>query len=331
MDHHFNTFIAQKYGVNEAIIVHNFYFWIEKNKANGSNFHDGKTWTYNSISALAELFPYLSERQIRHSLDKLIEAGVLIKGNYNTAKYDRTLWYSLSDDIDRIYKPEKYNVPATEIQPVQDCQIHLTNLSNGSDKNVQPIPYSKPYRNTDNTGKEEKQETSASLKEKTNLLAKEIKKLEKKDKPADPMWKIYVDVWFLVNKAKTEGGVMENTYEPPFATMPRERIALQSIAHELKVRADKSGRPWDEQNIKTRLYALFKTAYSKDDWLKNNFSLHNIHSQLTQIFKLAEHGRTETNAKNGTGKTFGKSSGAISLIERLRGEYDEGAKEHTDS
>ena len=64
MNHSFNAEIADMYGVNEAILIENIYYWVSKNKANGKHYHDGKYWTYNSTKAFSELFYYWSESQI---------------------------------------------------------------------------------------------------------------------------------------------------------------------------------------------------------------------------------------------------------------------------
>lgn len=134
MDHHFNIYIAQKLDVDSAILIHNFYFWIKKNAANKKHFYDGKTWTYNSISALEELFPYWSRRQIERIINNLTSKGVLFKGNYNENKYDRTTWYALHDSVESIYLKR---------------EIHSTEWGNGFHETVEPIPYSKLNNNTD--------------------------------------------------------------------------------------------------------------------------------------------------------------------------------------
>ena len=96
MIHVFDTDVAQKYGINAAIILQNIAFWVKQNEANGTNFYDGNYWTFNSNRAYQELFPYMSKRQIETAFKKLIEDGVLITGNYNKLAYDRTLWYALT-------------------------------------------------------------------------------------------------------------------------------------------------------------------------------------------------------------------------------------------
>lgn len=97
MEHHFNTTMAKEVGVFPAIIANNIKFWIDKNIANKKHFIDGRYWTYNSITALQELFDYLSVKQIRSAIDKLVAEGYLIKGDFSENRFNRPTWYSLED------------------------------------------------------------------------------------------------------------------------------------------------------------------------------------------------------------------------------------------
>ncbi len=98
MDHSFDIEIAQKYGMAAAVLYRNFQYWIAKNKANDKNFREGRTWTYNSGRALADLHAYMSVWDVRKALKTLIDAGVLIAANYNEQGYDRTTWYAFKDE-----------------------------------------------------------------------------------------------------------------------------------------------------------------------------------------------------------------------------------------
>lgn len=98
MNHTFNVSIAKRYGVNEAIMISNFQYWIAKNKANNKHQYDERTWTYNSVKAFEELFPYFKPSQIRRCLESLVEQGVLIKGEYSKNPYDRTSWFAFYDE-----------------------------------------------------------------------------------------------------------------------------------------------------------------------------------------------------------------------------------------
>ncbi len=97
--HCFDPLVAERFGVNAAVIYQNIVYWIEKNQANEKNFREGRYWTYNSYSAFKKLFPYLSEKQIRTALDKLIEADWLMKGNFNQNRFDQKNWYALGNSI----------------------------------------------------------------------------------------------------------------------------------------------------------------------------------------------------------------------------------------
>lgn len=127
MIYSFDTVIASDYGVDEAIMLQNLCFWIAKNKAEGRNFHDGKTWTYNTVSEFHELFKFWTEKQVRRILKSLIDQGLIVTGNYNKHGYDRTLWYALYDEslcgIDK---------------------IHLSKREQALDETGGPIPDSKP-------------------------------------------------------------------------------------------------------------------------------------------------------------------------------------------
>lgn len=96
MDHSFDVDVAIKYGVNAAILLQNLYWWIQKNRANKRNFHDGTYWTYNTREAYTKLFPYMSERQVKTAMDKLIEDGIVITGDYNIDRYKRPTWYAIT-------------------------------------------------------------------------------------------------------------------------------------------------------------------------------------------------------------------------------------------
>lgn len=97
ISHSFDIDVAKIYGVNAAILLKYIGHWIDKNKANDKHFHDGNYWTYNSVKAFKELFPYMSEKVIRNTLKKLEDDGIIVTGNYNKAAYDRTTWYALTE------------------------------------------------------------------------------------------------------------------------------------------------------------------------------------------------------------------------------------------
>lgn len=96
MSHIFNEFIAAEHGVNEAIMLENLMYWQKTNKANNNNFFDGRHWTFNSVKAFTEIFPYWSQDQIKRILKSLETKELIVSGNFNKSSYDRTKWYSVN-------------------------------------------------------------------------------------------------------------------------------------------------------------------------------------------------------------------------------------------
>lgn len=102
-DYSFNVDIAVEHGVDEAIFIHALEFWIRKNRSNERHYHDGRWWSYNSLSALGTLFPFWSRRQIERVIASCKEKGLVYVGDYNTNRRIRTCWYALDDRILAIY------------------------------------------------------------------------------------------------------------------------------------------------------------------------------------------------------------------------------------
>lgn len=160
MKHLFDVDIASQYGVNAAILLENIGFWVKQNEANEVNYFDGHYWTYNSCRALQELFPYMSKRQIDTALQKLLDEGLIIKGNYNKSSYDRTLWYSLTQKgkcilhFGEMESHEMGNRKAQNVTPIPDINtdintdINLVESTNVDSKDFpseksSPAPYDK--------------------------------------------------------------------------------------------------------------------------------------------------------------------------------------------
>lgn len=110
-NHSFNKYQAAEYGLLEAILIRSFEYWIEKNAANDKNFYQGRYWTYNSVRAFAEIFPYASDKKIRRALEHLVELGIIITGEFNKNAYDHTKWYAFSDWYNSILQKKKFDLP----------------------------------------------------------------------------------------------------------------------------------------------------------------------------------------------------------------------------
>ncbi len=103
MTHSFNTVIARKYGIEEAIILHDIYYWCLQNKKRNVNGNvsnvDGKFryWTFNSVRAFEEIYDYMNAPKIKRVLHHLLEENLIIVDKFNKKNYDRTNWYSVTE------------------------------------------------------------------------------------------------------------------------------------------------------------------------------------------------------------------------------------------
>jgi len=91
-----NTELACLIGLNEAIVMQQLHYWLERNKQTATNFQDNRYWTYGTIQEYTDRdFPFWSFDTVKRTLAKLIKWGFVIQGNFNKWKLDQTKWYSI--------------------------------------------------------------------------------------------------------------------------------------------------------------------------------------------------------------------------------------------
>lgn len=157
MHHSFDCDVAAKFGMLEAVLIWNFQHWIKLNRDNNRNFRDGRTWTYNSVKALHKQYHYISQDKIRRALDKLEQAGVMVKGVYNEHPGDRTTWYAFADEDQWI--------------PMSD---HLAPMPNGEGDSAKPFgSRAKSTNKTDRTTDKETDSLGASRQPRASRLKKD--------------------------------------------------------------------------------------------------------------------------------------------------------------
>jgi hypothetical protein len=183
-----NLALAVEYGTNESLFLTNLCFWLEKNKANKVHFHRGRYWVYNTMEAWVELFPYFTKDQIRHLIDKMKQKKILLVGVFNRTRYDRTQWYSVSDEVISLYQrgttsehhikdDDSPNCPGGQLQvgdvpeptaPQGACKwemshIEKVNFPDRSGTSPTPIPYNKPDKKQADAAVVKKQEEKAAV------------------------------------------------------------------------------------------------------------------------------------------------------------------------
>lgn len=134
--HTLNPAIAMRVGPVPALLFQAIQFWCTKNLANGKHVHDGLVWTYNTNAAWQAQFPYLTRHQVDGALNKLVEAGLIRKGNFNATPYDRTMWIGVD--------PEGLSI---SVPP--DHHFRKNGNRNPPDRRPIPVDYPVEYREED--------------------------------------------------------------------------------------------------------------------------------------------------------------------------------------
>ena len=83
--------LAVGIGLNEAILIQKIHGWLNCTPKENV----GRNWIYNSYKSWHEQLPFLSESTIKRTMKNLIDLKIIITENFNSNKFDKTLWYSI--------------------------------------------------------------------------------------------------------------------------------------------------------------------------------------------------------------------------------------------
>ncbi len=86
-----NPELAEKIGLNEAIVLQQLHYWIQKSTIE----YDGYVWVYNTIDQWREQFRFFSADTIKRTLKKLKEVGLVRVERLSKDKRDRTNYYAI--------------------------------------------------------------------------------------------------------------------------------------------------------------------------------------------------------------------------------------------
>jgi hypothetical protein len=294
MDFSFNIEFAKRYGVDEAIMVKSFQFWIRLNKANKVNYHDKRYWTYNTNKSLTEYYPFWTEKQVRRIIESLVGKEILIKGNYNKIAYDRTIWYAfLNEDL---YLSDNFHLEEIgDYQKVNTIlpngQMEKTKRSNRFTEKGEPIPVANHVLNT-NTNQiiEEKEIFPPKTKIKnpfsrqayhdslnTDSDPKEscAKEKVKEREPSET----YLCFTAFASTYERLAGVTYPSDKNNYIMTAKDGANCKKLVSWLK-KVSASEQAADE------MVTMFTTAawQISDKWLKANFTISNIYSQANNIY-----------------------------------------------
>ena len=136
IERYYKVPIAKKYGIGEAIFIHNLAFWIKKNQANNRHYYRGYFWIYNSYRAFAKQFEEFSKSQIETIIKNLINKKVILK-DIISEREDNTSshinYYTICDkEILKLYEIE-YNEDDIEKQKPEEAIKNTENNNNNFD------------------------------------------------------------------------------------------------------------------------------------------------------------------------------------------------------
>lgn len=87
----FSVELAEKIGLENAIVLEQIRTEIEYYKSSKQNFYNGKYWSCNTGTAVQSMFPYWNIEKICQTLKNLRDVG-LIEG-YRSFENDKFLYY----------------------------------------------------------------------------------------------------------------------------------------------------------------------------------------------------------------------------------------------
>ena len=135
--------LAGLVGLNESIILQQLHYWLGKNPKK----IDGLDWIYNTYDDWQKQFPFWSISTIRRTITTLETMGIILTGNYNQRKFDKTKWYSLDyEKLENLEKSKGVNSPCVQNEQTS-CSTWTEELFNLNT----PIPETTTETTTDIT------------------------------------------------------------------------------------------------------------------------------------------------------------------------------------
>ena len=148
-----NTELACLIGLNEAIVLQQLHYWLEKNKATATNFHDGRYWTYGTVQEYRDRdFRFWSFNTVKRTIAKLTALGFILAGNYNKIKLDQTKWYSIDYSALDEWISKNASVPdAGDNCPMQQPKMSQSESPHCPNPSAQIEPMEQPILSQSNS------------------------------------------------------------------------------------------------------------------------------------------------------------------------------------
>jgi hypothetical protein len=132
--------LACKVGLSESIILQQIHYWIGINEKQNQNKRDEYYWTYNSYEQWQKQFPFWHINTIKNAITNLEKSGLIVSGDYNSLKIDRTKWYRIDHKV----------LEALENSPLDKiCTTNAQKWYEHRTKIIPPLPETTPEINSE--------------------------------------------------------------------------------------------------------------------------------------------------------------------------------------
>jgi DnaD/phage-associated family protein len=134
--------LATRIGLNETIFLQQLYYWLKESK----QIHDGHQWVYNSYEGWHAQFPFWSISTIRRVISKLEKEQLILTGNFNRLKIDKTKWYRINFEVleaiydEEVLSPAVQNEGDVSVRTVQEEQYEASTRAAEETVLTTPIP-----------------------------------------------------------------------------------------------------------------------------------------------------------------------------------------------
>lgn len=123
-----DTHLAKKIGVNESLFICQLWYWMQRS----DNVRNDRRWVYKTLKEWMAEHPYWAKNTVRRTIKNLEEAGIVLSGEFNKFKQDRTKWYTIELNHECFSTDHVPNMgmPA----PAQNDQLHVPNVDKSNHK-----------------------------------------------------------------------------------------------------------------------------------------------------------------------------------------------------
>lgn len=124
--------IAALLGLNEAILLNDFAYWVRKNQDRNVAFHDGRYWTYSTLREIYKRFPFWSKNTVQRTIGRLRGLGYIETGHFSQEGANRTTWYTLTEKAEQLLKATQ---PREDSSFPQNGELHFPKMGKSNPQN----------------------------------------------------------------------------------------------------------------------------------------------------------------------------------------------------